>query len=97
MENAKQNKSGAGLSDLQYNLVTILKHKAEAVRAYETYRADAQQAESPGCAELIERIHQDDLRHIEELKQHVMTVLQGATMSSQQESAGSGDESVRRR
>lgn len=82
-QRAKDTKELRGLSDNAYNLVTILENKAKGVRAYQTYRDDAQREGSPDCAELIERIYQDDLRHIEELKQHVSVVLLGNKMDSQ--------------
>lgn len=69
-----------GLTDLAYNLVTILENKAKATRAYEQYIQDAKKANSPDCAALMQRIQQDDLRHIDELKQHVSVVLEGRTM-----------------
>lgn len=71
-----------GLTDLAYNLITILENKAKATRAYEQYIQDAQKANSPDCAELMQRIQQDDLRHIDELKQHVSVVLKGKTMGA---------------
>lgn len=82
-QSAKDTKQMPGLSDNAYNLITILENKAKGVRAYETYRSDAQREGSPDCAALIERIYQDDLRHIEELKQHVSAVLLGGKMDSQ--------------
>lgn len=69
--------STPGLSDLEFNLVTVLANKAKGSRAYQTYVADARKANSSECAELLERIWRDDLRHIDELKQHVAAVLTG--------------------
>lgn len=72
-----------GLSDLAYDLVTIMHNKAKAIRAYETYIGDAQKANSQECAQLMQRIHEDDLRHLEELKLHVAAVLTGGPMPGQ--------------
>lgn len=72
-----------GLNDLTYNLVTVLQKKAKAVRAYETYIADAQKAGSEDCAKLLQRIHEDDLRHIEELKRHVAIAFSGMDTQGQ--------------
>ena len=88
----QKNTVQAGLNNNAYNLVTILENKAKAVRAYDAYKEDAEQEGSPDCAALIERIQQDDLRHIEELKQHVPIVLGGGKMNAQQ-SAGSAESS----
>lgn len=76
-QNTQVESGKSGLTDLAYNLVTILEHKAKASRAYEQYIKDAQKANSPDCAALMQRIKEDDMRHIDELKQHVTGVLAG--------------------
>ncbi|PSB05782.1 hypothetical protein C7B62_24470 [Pleurocapsa sp. CCALA 161] len=44
------------VSDLEYDLLAVLKNKAEAIRAYDTYIQDAQQAESQPCSQLLEKL-----------------------------------------
>ncbi|MEP0853928.1 hypothetical protein NC991_26650 [Funiculus sociatus GB1-A4] len=41
------------VSNLEYDLLTVLQNKAEALKAYETYIQDAQQMGSQPCAELF--------------------------------------------
>lgn len=87
---SQSNVTRPGLSNLAYNLVTILENKAKAAHAYETYKEDARQEGSPDCVALIERIHQDDLRHIDELKQYVASVLAGGKLGAQNNPGESG-------
>lgn len=71
---------GQGLSNLAYNLITMLAKKAKGAEAYEAYLEDARASNSPECVALIEKIKQDDLRHIEELKGHMIAALTGGDM-----------------
>lgn len=64
-----------GLSDLAYDLVTVLSNKAKGARAYEAYIEDARRANATECAQLLERLWKEDQRQIEELKQHIEVVL----------------------
>lgn len=65
------------LSNLAYDWVTIIQHKSEALRAYQQYMRDAEQANSPECAELMRKIFEEDSRHVQEATQHLVQVLQG--------------------
>lgn len=65
------------LTDLAYDWVTIIQHKSEALRAYQEYMRDAQQANSPECVQLMQQIYEQDARHVQEATQHLMKVLQG--------------------
>lgn len=67
------------LSNLAYDWVTIIQHKSAALRAYDQYVRDAQQANSPECAELMRKIYEEDSRHVQEATQHLVQVLQGRT------------------
>jgi len=70
------------LSNLAYDWVTLIQNKAQALRAYDTYIKDAQDAGSQDCAELFQRIHDQDKQQLEEAKQHLLKVLSGEMGSS---------------
>jgi rubrerythrin len=63
------------VSDLEYDLLAVLKNKAEAVRVYDTYIQDAQQAGSQPCSQLLEKLRQEDMKHAEEVRQHLQEIL----------------------
>jgi len=75
------------ISNLEYDWITVIQNKAQALRAYDTYIEDAKQANSPECVELFQRIHDEDMRQIEEAKRHLQMVLEGK-MGSQQKEIG---------
>ena len=56
------------LSNLEYDWITLIQNKAQALIAYDSYIRDAEQAGSQECAELFRRIHEawakarDDMR-----------------------------------
>lgn len=68
------------ISDLEYDLLAVLKNKAEAVRIYDSYIQDAQQAESQPCAELLQKLQQEDMKQAEEIRQHLQEVMQQGKM-----------------
>jgi rubrerythrin len=72
--------STAPISDLEYDLLTVLKNKAEAVQMYETYMQDAQQAGSQPCVSLLQKLQQADQQHVQELRQHLQEVMQKGRM-----------------
>jgi hypothetical protein len=41
------------ISNLEYDLLTVLQNKSEALKAYDTYMKDAQETGSQPCAELF--------------------------------------------
>lgn len=65
------------LSNLEYDWITLIQNKAQALQAYDAYIKDAEEANSPECAELLRRIHQADMQHLQEAKQHLQMVLSG--------------------
>ncbi|MGF1588630.1 MAG: hypothetical protein ACFCU7_05180 [Pleurocapsa sp.] len=75
MTNNKQ-----AVSDLEYDLLVVLKNKAEAVQMYDTYIQDAQQADSQPCAELLQKLQQEDMKQAEEVRQHLQEVMQKGKM-----------------
>lgn len=68
------------ISDLEYDLLTVLKNKAEAVQMYETYMQDAQEIGSQPCVDLLRKLQQDDTKHVEELRHHLQEVMQKGKM-----------------
>jgi rubrerythrin len=72
--------SQQALNDLEYDFVTVLHNKAEAVKAYETYIQDAQQAGSQPCVELFQKLRQVDLEHAQEIRHHLQQVMQHGKM-----------------
>ena len=55
------------LSNLNYDLVTVLQNKLEGVAAYEVYLEDCEHSGDKGCQELVAELKRDDERHIERL------------------------------
>ena len=68
------------ISDLEYDLLTVLQNKAEALQSYQTYIQDAQQANSQPCVELLQRLQQQDQQHAQEIRQHLQEVMQKGKM-----------------
>ncbi|HVF84894.1 MAG TPA: ferritin family protein [Abditibacteriaceae bacterium] len=64
------------LKNNSYNLVTALSEKSEALSIYDDFIEDAQEADSPECAELWQQIREDEERHVELLKEHVEKLVQ---------------------
>ncbi|HEY9693775.1 MAG TPA: hypothetical protein V6D15_16340 [Oculatellaceae cyanobacterium] len=68
------------ISNLEYDLLTALQNKSEAIKAYETYIQDAQELNSQPCVELFQKLHQEDIKHIQELRHHLQEVMQKGSM-----------------
>lgn len=68
------------ISNLEYDLLTVLQNKAEALHTYETYIKDAQQANSQPCVELLQRLQQEDQKHAQEIRRHLQEVMQKGKM-----------------
>ena len=63
------------VSDLMYDWLTVLQSKAEGVNAYEKYIRDAEEAGATECVEMLRRIHEQDVRMLEEIKDHVFGMI----------------------
>jgi hypothetical protein len=74
------NGNPTALSNLEYDLLTALQNKAEAVKAYDTYIQDAQQMQSQPCVELFQKLRQADIDHSQEIRQHLQEVMQKGKM-----------------
>ncbi|HEY7022120.1 MAG TPA: hypothetical protein VH349_13460 [Ktedonobacterales bacterium] len=57
----------ASVSDLTYDLLTVLQSKLEACAAYDMYMQDVQQAGDKEAQSLLALLKRDDEKHIEEL------------------------------
>lgn len=73
-------KSGSAISDLEYDLLTALQNKAEAVKAYETYIQDAQQMNSQPCVQLFQKLREQDQQTAQEIRHHLQQVMQNGKM-----------------
>lgn len=68
------------ISNLEYDFIIVLHNKAEAVKAYDSYIQDAQQAGSQPCVELFEKLRQSDMQQAQEIRQHLQQVMQHGKM-----------------
>lgn len=59
------------VSNLEYDWLTVMQNKAEALNAYDKYLQDAQDANSQECVELFTKLKQAEAEHIEEIRQHL--------------------------
>ena len=74
------NSSNRALSNLEYDLITVLHNKAEAIKAYETYIKDAQEMQSQPCVQLFEKLMQQDMELAQEIRHHLQQVMQDGKM-----------------
>lgn len=65
------------LGDLEYEGVTLIQNKAQALMAYDPYIQDAERAQSPECAAFFRRVHDGDKAQLAEARAHLLKVLQG--------------------
>lgn len=73
-------KGDRAISNLEYDLLTVLQNKAEAVKAYETYIEDAQQTDSQPCVQLFQKLKEQDKQTAQEIRQHLQQVMQNGKM-----------------
>jgi hypothetical protein len=72
--------SNRALSNLEYDLLTVLQNKAEAVKAYDTYIQDAQDQDSQPCVQLFQKLMQQDMEQAQEIRNHLQQVMQNGKM-----------------
>ena len=65
------------LSDLEYDWITLIQNKSQALMAYDQYIKDADQAKSPECAAFFRKVHEADKAQLQEARQHLLAVMQG--------------------
>lgn len=68
------------ISNLEYDLLTVLHNKAEAIKAYDTYIRDAQEIGSQPCVDLFQQLKQRDMEQIQEIRHHLQEVMQKGKM-----------------
>lgn len=68
------------MSDLEYDLITVLKNKSEAVKAYDTYIQDAQGMNSQPCVELFRKLKEEEMKSAQEVRSHLQEVMQKGKM-----------------
>jgi uncharacterized protein YfcZ (UPF0381/DUF406 family) len=68
------------VSNLEYDLLTVLHNKAEALNAYQQYIQDAQAVNSQPCVELFQKLQQADMQVTEEIRHHLQEVMQKGKM-----------------
>jgi len=56
------------LSNLNYDLLTVLQNKLEAVAAYDAYLKDCQESGDEECQRLVADLKRDDEQHVERLR-----------------------------
>lgn len=70
------------ISNLEYDLLTVLQNKSEALQAYDTYIQDAQETGSQPCVELFQKLKQIESEQAQEIRDHLQQVMQKGKMSS---------------
>lgn len=65
------------LSNLEYDWITLIQNKAQALMAYDQYILDAEKANSPECAAFFRKVHDADKAQLAEARQHLLEVMQG--------------------
>jgi rubrerythrin len=65
------------ISNLEYDWITLIQNKAQALMAYDQYIKDAEQAGSADCAAFFRKVHDNDKAQLAEAKVHLVAVLQG--------------------
>ncbi len=68
------------ISNLEYDWVSTMHNKAEALKAYEQYISDAEAAGSQPCVDLFKKIRDAEIEQIREIREHLMTVMQQGKM-----------------
>ena len=57
------------LSNLEYDWITLMQNKAQALIAYDQYIKDAEQANSPECATFFRKVHDADKAQLAEARE----------------------------
>ena len=65
MSSANNGSGNTGVSDLAYDIITLLQSKLEAVSIYEQFVEDAQEAGDTQTAQLFDQIRQQDEQQVD--------------------------------
>jgi hypothetical protein len=76
------------VSDLEFDFITVLQNKAEAVNAYDKYMRDAEEAGSEECVAFFRRLHEEDTRHAQEARRHLDMIFRGEMGQRQGQARG---------
>ena len=68
------------ISNLEYDLLTVLQSKSEALKAYEKYMQDAKAVGSQPCVELFQQLQQQDMQQAQEVRRHLQEVMEKGKM-----------------
>ncbi|MEC4892921.1 MAG: hypothetical protein SAL07_13010 [Oscillatoria sp. PMC 1051.18] len=68
------------VSDLEYDLLSVLHNKSEAIKAYDTYIQDAQAKDSKPCVELFKKLQEQDISTANEVREHLKQVMEKGKM-----------------
>jgi bacterioferritin (cytochrome b1) len=63
------------LSNLNYDLLTVLQNKLEAVAAYEMYLKDCKVSGDEKCQKLVAELKRDDERHVDLLRKELERIV----------------------
>jgi bacterioferritin (cytochrome b1) len=63
------------VSDLEYDVLSTLQSKLEALEVYEAYLEDCEEADDDECRQLFQQICDDDERHAERLREALARML----------------------
>lgn len=74
------NGNSQAISDLEYDLLTVLQSKSEALKAYDKYTQEAQAIGSQPCVELFQKLQQAEIQQAQEVRQHLQEVMQKGKM-----------------
>jgi hypothetical protein len=64
------------ISDLMYDWLSVLHSKAEGLNAYEQYIEDAEREGATECVKMFRKLHDQDVKMVEEIKEHVKSMMQ---------------------
>lgn len=74
------NSNSQVINNLEYDLLTVLQNKSEAIKAYQTYIKDAQETGSEPCVELFKKLMEADMQQAQEIRHHLQEVMQKGKM-----------------
>ncbi|MGG6237156.1 hypothetical protein ACQ4N7_00840 [Nodosilinea sp. AN01ver1] len=63
------------ISNLEYDWLTVMQSKAEALQAYDKYMQDARDADSQECVDLFTQLKQTEMDQIQEIRKHLMKTM----------------------
>lgn len=75
------------MSNLEYDWITLMQNKAQALVAYDQYIKDAEQANAPECAAFFRKVHDADKAQLAEARRHLTAVLLGQMGSNPKQRA----------